>query len=337
MVRLFNDGEINFLVCTSTLIEGVNTKAKNVIIYENKIARQKLDYFTFNNIKGRSGRMFEHFVGRVFCFDDEPQPKLPFVDFPLHSQGDSTPESLLIQLDPEDLNDEAKERVEHRATNSPLPMWLLKENHGLEPESQVAVYYEIMEEIDVLHNFLSWTGLPKYKELEKCCELIWKHWVLKGKNGVFSHKQLAFKLLRLQNKQSTANRIAEELKGKYAAPTANEAVGRILSFDRNWAGFDFPQLIMALDRIQRFAFEPNNLSPGNYSFFATQVEALFLPEVCVSLDEFGVPVNLSQKCGFLTQSESLTEALSRLRDCNIDSLELRPYEKTLLLQAREGI
>ena len=195
----------------------------------------------------------------------------------------------------------------------------------------------LWKRIDVLHNFLSWTGLPKYKELEKCCELIWKHWVLKGKNGVFSHKQLAFKLLRLQNKQSTANRIAEELKGKYAAPTANEAVGRILSFDRNWAGFDFPQLIMALDRIQRFAFEPNNLSPGNYSFFATQVEALFLPEVCVSLDEFGVPVNLSQKCGFLTQSESLTEALSRLRDCNIDSLELRPYEKTLLLQAREGI
>ncbi len=90
MVRLFNDEKISFLICTSTLIEGVNTKAKNVVIYENKIARAKLDYFTFNNIKGRSGRMFEHFVGRVYIFDDEPQQELPFVDFPLYTQDETT-------------------------------------------------------------------------------------------------------------------------------------------------------------------------------------------------------------------------------------------------------
>ena len=29
------------MVCTSTLIEGVNTKAKNVIVYDNKIAKKK--------------------------------------------------------------------------------------------------------------------------------------------------------------------------------------------------------------------------------------------------------------------------------------------------------
>ena len=32
MVRAFNDGLLKFLICTSTLIEGVNTKAKNVVI-----------------------------------------------------------------------------------------------------------------------------------------------------------------------------------------------------------------------------------------------------------------------------------------------------------------
>ncbi len=41
IVRKFNDLKLNFLVCTSTLIEGVNTKAKNVIIYDNEIARKK--------------------------------------------------------------------------------------------------------------------------------------------------------------------------------------------------------------------------------------------------------------------------------------------------------
>ena len=48
MVRAFNDGLLSFLVCTSTLIEGVNTKAKNVVIFDNKVARRKFDYFTFN-------------------------------------------------------------------------------------------------------------------------------------------------------------------------------------------------------------------------------------------------------------------------------------------------
>ena len=41
MVRFFNGGRIQFLVCTSTLIEGVNTKAKNVVIFDNMIAREK--------------------------------------------------------------------------------------------------------------------------------------------------------------------------------------------------------------------------------------------------------------------------------------------------------
>lgn len=65
-IKLFNDGNLKFLICTSTLIEGVNTKAKNVIIYDNKIARSKFDYFTFNNICGRSGRMFSHFIDNKF-------------------------------------------------------------------------------------------------------------------------------------------------------------------------------------------------------------------------------------------------------------------------------
>jgi len=94
---------------------------------------------------------------------------------------------------------------------------------------------------------------------------------------------------------------------------------------------------MVLDRIQRFTFESNNLSAGDYSFFATQVETLFLPEVCISLDEFGIPINLSQKCTFLTQAKDLTEALAILRNINIESLELHPYEKILLQQAQEGI
>ena len=75
VVKAFNGGNVRFLVCTSTLIEGVNTKAKNVIVFDNKVARRKFDYFTYNNILGRSGRMFEHFVGHVYVFKEPPAQK----------------------------------------------------------------------------------------------------------------------------------------------------------------------------------------------------------------------------------------------------------------------
>jgi len=62
IVGKFNDAGLRFLVCTSTLIEGVNTKAKNVVVLDNKIAMRNIDFFTFNNIRGRSGKDV-----RAFC------------------------------------------------------------------------------------------------------------------------------------------------------------------------------------------------------------------------------------------------------------------------------
>ena len=80
---------IRYLVCTSTLIEGVNTKAKNVVIYDNKINKSSIDFFTFNNIKGRSGRMGQHYIGHVYLFDTPPSDPLPLVDIPVFSEPDN--------------------------------------------------------------------------------------------------------------------------------------------------------------------------------------------------------------------------------------------------------
>ena len=109
-VRRFNEGEIRFLACTSTLIEGVNTKARNIIIFDNTINREEIDLFTFNNIKGRSGRMFQYFVGHVYVFHSDPEAELPFVDVPVFSQSSNTPNSLLIQMDENDLTEDSRTR-----------------------------------------------------------------------------------------------------------------------------------------------------------------------------------------------------------------------------------
>lgn len=67
---LFNDPECksyNKMLCTATLLEGVNTTAENIII--TKPARgsgNKFDAFDFYNLVGRTGRLFQHYLGKAY-------------------------------------------------------------------------------------------------------------------------------------------------------------------------------------------------------------------------------------------------------------------------------
>ena len=134
IVRAFNNDNLKFLVCTSTLIEGVNTKARNVIILDNTINRTPIDFFTFNNIRGRSGRMGTgHFIGHVNIFHDPPEDTLPLVDLPAFMQTEETPESLLIQLDEGDLTERSQQRNSDRMRPEIPSYATIRANNGVEP------------------------------------------------------------------------------------------------------------------------------------------------------------------------------------------------------------
>ncbi|MHA1169141.1 MAG: DEAD/DEAH box helicase [Candidatus Hodarchaeales archaeon] len=69
MLNIFNRGDIKYLFCTSTIIEGVNTTAQNVIIINNQLGSGMMTAFALKNIRGRAGRYYHHFIGRVFYTD----------------------------------------------------------------------------------------------------------------------------------------------------------------------------------------------------------------------------------------------------------------------------
>jgi hypothetical protein len=75
-VRLFEEpiGGLQTLVSTSSIIEGVNTSAENVIVWSNKKGKLKLDDFSYRNLIGRGGRMFRHFVGNIYILEEPPTP-----------------------------------------------------------------------------------------------------------------------------------------------------------------------------------------------------------------------------------------------------------------------
>lgn len=341
VVRAFNDERIRFLICTSTLIEGVNTKAKNVVIWDNTIANRPLDFFTFNNIRGRSGRMFQHFVGRVFLFEDPPEEQLPFVDFPLFTQDSATPETLLIQLDQVDLTDKSKERMKKFSDQAILPIELLRMNHSVDPQAQIQLARYIQTNAETVWPRLAWNGFPgSYNQLKFACELIWEHLVdARRKQGVFSGSQLTLKTWQLYQTANTAKRVLAELQpGKYAAKTPDEAVERVLQFERSWAGFELPRLLMALSSIQREVLSRMGLPFGDYTAFASQAESLFRAPVVAALDEYGIPIQVAEKIqAFLRTKENLDVALESLKSLNTSRLKLSPFEMELVRDAQVAL
>lgn len=71
IISLFNDGILKVLICTTTITEGVNTTAKNIIVLSGKKGTKNLKKFDAQNIEGRAGRFMEHYKGRVFIMDNE--------------------------------------------------------------------------------------------------------------------------------------------------------------------------------------------------------------------------------------------------------------------------
>ena len=72
-VKLFEEENgLNKLVSTSSIIEGINTSAENVIIWMNKNGQKKLNDFTYKNVIGRAGRMFKYFIGNIFILAQPP-------------------------------------------------------------------------------------------------------------------------------------------------------------------------------------------------------------------------------------------------------------------------
>lgn len=340
IVRSFNEGQLRFLICTSTLIEGVNTKAKNVVIFDNKIARRKYDYFTFNNIRGRGGRMFQHFVGRVFLFYEPPQAELPEVDIPILTQPEDAATSLLIHLDRSELTSTSAARLQPLFDQNVLDIETLRANAGVAPERQVGLAQDLQENVSQYHSLLAWHGFPTGPQLRATCDLIWKHFIeRKGRQGgVSSASQLAFRLNQLRALRGDIKAVINQNVQTSRAESADEAVEEVLDFLRTWAGHNFPRFLMTLDRIQRRVFAAAGRSAGDYSFFAHSVEGLFLGGSLALLDEYGVPWSLAKRLGGqLTSDGGFDELLESVRNLDVAQFQLSPFERELLTDARSAM
>lgn len=78
--RLYSEGHIRYLVCTSTLLEGVNLPARSIFIRKPKRGSKNKKQMTeadFWNLAGRAGRLKKEFQGNIICIDPEEWENKP--------------------------------------------------------------------------------------------------------------------------------------------------------------------------------------------------------------------------------------------------------------------
>lgn len=347
MIRAFEEGKLKVLLCTSTLIEGVNTSAKNVIIYDSKLNKKSLDFFTFNNIRGRSGRMFRHFIGNVFVFDAPPQEDLPFVDMPAINPSESTPSSILINLSPENIPVSLREKVEKLVNQKYLPRDILIRNSGIEPEYLLDTAKYLFDlNVRDLDKFV-WSSKPQYEDILLTSNVIWDQ--LGGgtaakQSSMHSSKMMTWWVWELYKSQNVPRfrrkMIDIQINNEIKSIPPDDAVENVLAFIRGWASFNYPKYLSTLNELTNHVLLSRGLRPCNYIPFAATIEHLFQPSSFSALEEYGLPIEISEKLlngRLFNKDDGLDVVVNNLRNKNLDGFADNMFEMRVIEDFQKGI
>jgi len=321
MIRLFNLKKLPVLFCTSTLIEGVNTAAKSVLIYDKQINRKDYDFFTVSNIKGRAGRLGQHKIGKVFLFNDPPPIAETDVSPTLFADEDEAPDDYVVHLD-DPAGGSARDEV-----SAEWMSILDVDQAGLRLAAQVglegalALKQQIERElIEANENEevsrLIWSGLPEYKNLLATLSTIT---TVRSPStfGAFSAKQLAFSINKLR-KAATMRRFLLDHDQTYKGHV--DSRDGIFKFLRA-CEYGLPQW---LGLVELFVSQHASV---DFSYFIRELSRWFRAEELKNLDEEGIPIQISER--FHCKGETRAELIQRLiGETHRPDSDLSSFEKS---------
>ncbi|MEZ8027179.1 DEAD/DEAH box helicase [Enterovibrio norvegicus] len=343
-ISLFSKDLHNILICTSTIIEGVNTQAKNVIIFDNSNGGAAIDKFTFNNIKGRAGRMYKHFVGNVFCLEGVPNDDdSDEVDIPFGVQPECTPLNLIASIDEGYRTEESNERWDNYSFSSKIPLNIIKNNSSIDI-SQIERAYDLLVDVfendSDLYRKLHFKRVPEKEVIEKLM-----HFLIEVRPRVFSKSD--FKVSDY-NSSDVINAVSTKImtylcvdnltsyfkeQFEYNRTNPRDGVSYSASIDSemkivsNLFNFSIPSFLSLMSDILEYINLENDVElEFDYGYMISQMENLKLPSGFSALNEMGVPHKTIEKMMVSKLSideNSLDEVKAYVKFCqfNLDSLD----------------
>ena len=302
IIKYFNDGLLNCIFCTSTIIEGVNTSAKNVILLDDQKGGRDIDFFDYSNIKGRSGRLMEHYVGTIYNFVKPPEHQQIIIDIPFYEQNPQIiSDEILINIAPEDIEDRTKARYQELNQIKYELMDIIKKN-GVSVNGQMNIYYALERDIDIYYENIAWSQLPNWDKILYILSLAENNlFNFRDKHGVYSVKQLV-RFLDMYRKQKSIMAIVDDIyqtkvkQIKSITPERklkyyDDAIEQAFHIYRHWFQFTVPKAFRVVDSLQRLVCVRHGKKPGSYSYFVQQLENEFIRDNLSILTEYGVPAS----------------------------------------------
>ena len=312
-IHLFEKPEgLKTLLTTSSLIEGVNTSAEVIVLWNNRLANSKLSSFEYRNIMGRAGRMFRYFVGRIYLLEEPPKLKETNLTYDL-------PEDSLLAFSDEVLQDNLEVSKYNEVVSKKLEICrLLGIKNYIELVGKLSA--KTLRSEDKIHRIVNsirkkpdlWRTFPSFNNVYK--------------PGTWN-KSLFYEILRIQS------------------PRFHHGYSKLLDFTRvlvwNW-DYSIPELLKRLDftisvddyfELEKFVsfnlctmlsdafvlYQLVSNTQEKIDYFLFRMRFAFLPKLVYELEEYGLPRMVSKKIqstgliDLTEDSQSLNEILEKLR------------------------
>lgn len=338
-IKLFDEtkGGIDTILSTSSIIEGVNTQAENVVLLSNTNGSRKMfDYFTYRNIIGRAGRMFKYFVGRVFLLVEPPK------------QADTQlsldfPDDVALSLNPNEpgveLNQGQRDKIQQ---------------YRIDMEKLIgAEHYDRLKELPIVQAASPTLFRDIVETIVANPEWPTNHAVLL-RNNTYDWREPLDDVVPIFGGNNTRNiKIAVwQLSTNWLLPTSavisnlaqwGVSVDEFFSLERS-VSFNLATTLALINAVRLELVEDSvDLTP-----FISRVSSAFLPKLVFQLEEYGLPRMISKKLSqaglfdFEDDSKEITDIVAEFQQKGYEEVlkalpNHHPFDEYVLKHFFDGI
>lgn len=337
-VKLFEENSgLDRLISTSSIIEGVNTSAENVIVWATSGRGLSFTNFSYKNLIGRAGRMFKHFIGNIYVLAKKPEDAETQLDIPF-------PEEILGTIDKDrygkDLTREQVARINEYDQEMERIMgdvyYEYKSDHVIQSQDSnlIKTIATKLHSRPESWKCLQWLNNDNPKEWDSA---LYKILNLQPGNWETSYsKYVAFIKVLSKNWHSTIPAMLGELE------EFGLSIDDFFKLERN-VTFNLATLVGDLNKLQMVIIDKGL----DISSFQSKLASAFLPKVVYQLEEYGLPRMISRKIqnsgliNFEDSTLSLKEAISKFHELGINGIVekvgIEGFERYILDYFYDGI
>jgi len=334
-VKLFEiDNGLDTVISTSSIIEGVNTQAEQVIVWSNKNGSHKFDYFTYRNIIGRAGRMFKYFVGKVYLLEEPP------------AQEDTTlkiefPEEVVEALDSEnpgvEINQEQNNKIKDYESYMMDALGVDNFNQirklSLYRSCDPRILKQLVEKLKVNPN---WPN--GYSALALANTYNWREPIMDVISLLGDNMARLIKIAIWKMPDNWMRSIAD-----IYSELSDVSYEDLFSAER-YLSYNLCSTLSIINVLKK-SFNPE--SPDISGFIGRAANA-FLPKLVYQLEEYGLPRMISRKIqdsgliNFEDESIEISEIIEQFNNIGQENLienlkDILPFDKFIINYFYEGI